>query len=1012
MPRFRVSAAIILVEALFIPAAVYAQASVTGTVKDASGAVLPGVTVEAASPALIEKVRTGVTDGTGQYRIEDLRPGTYSVTFTLTGFSTVKREGIELTGSFTATVNTELTIGSLQETIVVTGETPIVDVQSATRQSVVSKETIAALPTSGGYSSLLALTPGILGGTQDVATGPCACTFSAHGAILSSRANSEGRTMLDGLLIAVPQAASSNYLSDTRSAQEVTFTVSGSLGEVETGGPVMNIVPRTGGNSLSGNLYAADGPTGLEGSNYTQSLKAQGLTAPAPFTKNYDYSGFLGGPILRDRIWFFTTARDQGNSQVTPNLWFNQNAGNPNAWTYVPDFTRPAFTDRTYQNASLRLTAQVTPRNKVSIFDDEQWICRSCQNGGSGLYSPEANSSGDQWPVQVKQLTWSSPVTNKLLLEFGVGQYQAHWGARQKTDPYTGDLVKVVEQCTAGCPANGNIPGLTYRSQSDDLFVDGRNLNQTFMWRGSVSYVTGAWSFKAGYTANLLGDLRDTGVAPNALAYRFNNGVPNQLTQYITSFENNLYERNDAFFAQQQWTYKRLTLQGAVRFDRLWSWAPPQQEGPTQFLPTPLVYPSTPSVDSYKDVDPRGAVAYDLFGDGKTALKGTFGRYLEATNTNGIYGSQNPTSRIISSVTRTWTDANGNFIPDCNLLNPAVQDLRSSGGDFCGALSNQNFGKSVVTNTLDPALLNGWGVRPSDWDFGVSIQREVMPRLSVNVGYFWRWFQGFVVTDNLAVRASDFTPFSITAPLDPRLPNGGGYTVGSLYDVNPALFGVTNNFVTNSNNFGNQYQRFHGIDISVQGRPRGSLTYEGSVSAGRTVADSCEIRAALPETAPLNPFCHIETGLLPQVKALVAYIVPRVDVQFSAIFTSKPGLQVSGAGTPTTGGVLSANYTVSNAVVAQSLGRSLAGNAPNVTVNLIPPGSLYGDRVNEVDLRLGKILKLGKTTRATVGIDIYNLLNAAPILAYNQAYIAGGAWLTPTQVMTARFAKLSAQFDF
>jgi hypothetical protein len=190
------------------------------------------------------------------------------------------------------------------------------------------------------------------------------------------------------------------------------------------------------------------------------------------------------------------------------------------------------------------------------------------------------------------------------------------------------------------------------------------------------------------------------------------------------------------------------------------------------------------------------------------------------------------------------------------------------------------------------------------------------------------------------------------------------------------------------------------------------LTFQGSVSAGRTVADSCEIRAKVPEIAPLNPFCHIETGLLPQVKGLVAYVLPRVDVQFSATFTSKPGLQVSGAGTPTSGGSLFANDTVANAVVAQSLGRNLAGNAPNVTVNLISPGSLYGDRVNEIDLRLAKILKFGSVRRATIGVDVYNLLNAAPVLAYNQAFIQGGAWLTPTQVMTARFAKISAQFDF
>ena len=272
---------------LLIPAAVSAQA-ITGTVQDTSGAVLPGVSVEAASPELIEKIRTAVTDGTGQYRIEGLRPGTYSVTFTLSGFSTVKREGIELTGSFIATVNTDLKVGTLQETIVVTGATPIVDVQSARQQTVVSKDLIAGLPTTGGYSSLLALVPGIVGGTRDVQVGPCACTFSSHGALLAGRANEEGRTLLDGLLISVPQGSSSNYVADTRNAQELSFTVSGSLGETETGGPVLNIVPRTGGNKVSGSFFAGVGPQWLQGSNYTQELKDAGLTSATPLTKNYD----------------------------------------------------------------------------------------------------------------------------------------------------------------------------------------------------------------------------------------------------------------------------------------------------------------------------------------------------------------------------------------------------------------------------------------------------------------------------------------------------------------------------------------------------------------------------------------------------------------------------------------------------------------------------------------------------------------------------------------------------
>src|SRR5262245_60619621 len=282
------AAATIWLAIIAIPSVVYGQASITGTVKDTSDALLPGVTVEAASPALIEKVRTAVTDGTGQCRIENLRPGQYTVTFTLPGFATVRREGIELTGSFIATVNAELKVGAVEETVVVSGESPVVDVQSSQRQTVLTNDVINAIPTAGSYNSLLVGVPALFGGQQDVATGPCnSCTFSAHGTLLSGgRANSEARLLVDGISIAVPQAGGTNYLTDTRNSQEITFTTAGSLGEVESGGPVMNIVPRTGGNNVTANVYADWANDGLQGSNFSDDLRAAGLVAPGDLIKS------------------------------------------------------------------------------------------------------------------------------------------------------------------------------------------------------------------------------------------------------------------------------------------------------------------------------------------------------------------------------------------------------------------------------------------------------------------------------------------------------------------------------------------------------------------------------------------------------------------------------------------------------------------------------------------------------------------------------------------------------
>src|SRR5438876_879660 len=267
-----------------LPASAYAQASITGVVKDASGAVLPGVTVETASPVLIEKTRTAVTDESGQYRIVDLRAGTYTVTFTLTGFSTVKREGVELAGAFNAVINADLKVGALAETITVTAETPIVDTQSVRRQT----------------------------------------------------------------------------------------TISGDLGEAEVGGPSLNVVPKTGGNTVKGSVYLSGVTKGMIGSNYSDDLKARGLLTPGSNTKVWDFNGGVGGPIKKDRLWFFYTLRDEGSHRTVPNMYANLNAGDPNKWTYAPDLNRPAAVAASFRTTSVRLTTQATPRNKFSVFWDEQ----------------------------------------------------------------------------------------------------------------------------------------------------------------------------------------------------------------------------------------------------------------------------------------------------------------------------------------------------------------------------------------------------------------------------------------------------------------------------------------------------------------------------------------------------------------------------------------------------------------------------------------------------------------
>src|SRR5215472_1318 len=613
----------------FAPSIVSAQgvlASITGVVKDTSGAVLPGVTVEVSSPVLIEKTRTAVTDGSGQYRIVDLRAGTYSVSFTLTGFSTVKRDGIELSGSFVATINADMKVGAVEETITVSGETPIVDVQSTRRQTTLSGETVNAIPTARGYAGIMVLMPSIItqaGTSADVQVTPGMVVFGGAGG-----RNNEGRLTVDGLNTgaSLNGAGVSGYNADLLNSAEVVTTNSGGLGEAEVGGPSINVVPKTGGNTFKGSGYGAYVGSGMVSSNYTPELQAAGLASPLSILKLWDANAGVGGPIKKDRVWFFINYRDEGSWQTIPGIFANQpwegittpisNAAAP--WNVVFDRNVPARNANSWQIASGRLSTQINSKNKINFFWDEQHPCNGatwtpngngCRNPSSGQVfesvfgspnttSPEAGGYSHRFQ-RVQQGTWQSPVTSKLLLDAGFGTYLSRWGTNRRPDSVTPDVVRVTEACSiAGCANNGGIAGLNYRSEApfDDWIG-------AHVWRASVSYVTGAHSVKFGYQGAWHVD--DEKNFPNSTytAYQLQNGsascaTPTSATscpgvligESLSPFQLHQDVRYDAFYAQDQWTRGRFTFQGAVRFDHAWSYFPDETIGGVRFLPGSVTF--------------------------------------------------------------------------------------------------------------------------------------------------------------------------------------------------------------------------------------------------------------------------------------------------------------------------------------------------------------------------------------------------------------------------------------
>jgi hypothetical protein len=1017
---------------VLVPSLAFSQATITGVVRDASGAVLPGVTVEAASPVLIEKVRSATTDSSGQYRIIDLRPGLYDVSFQLTGFSTVRREGIELTGALTATVSVDLRVGGVEETITVSGSTPLVDTQSVRRQVTLNSEILTTAPTARSWAAMAVLVPGIVtqaGASADIQVTPQMTVFGGMG----GRAN-EGRMQVDGLNTgaALNGGGVSTYVADISNAAEVVTTTSGGLGEAEVGGPTLSIVPRSGGNRTAGSIYLSGVPDGFVASNYSQELKDAGLSTPGALIKQWDFTGGVGGPIIRDRIWYYATARDEGQHRTIPGIFPNLNAGQADKWEYLPDTSRQARGAESFQIFSARFTAQASQRNRFNVHWEWQVPCNGasigsdgegCRSqpddavvgaiglGGLGATTSPETTGYLRTLVQNRQVTWASTLTNKLLLEAGLGSYIARWGPFEAPGNPTRNLIRVTEQTAK----NGAVAGLSYRSANWGEHWDNPNT-----WRASASYVTGAQSLKFGYIGGyLVEDIENHGNDLN-LAYTFNgmrlNTVtgqmviaPSQLTQTLRVFKQKDRVRYTALYAQDQWTLGRLTLQGALRFDRAWSYSPEQQIGPTTFLPTPLTFPETPGVNSYKDISPRGGMAYDIFGNAKTSVKVNFGKYLEpASNLNGNYSISNPIARIATTTSRTWRDNGtggpgtpgyGDFIAQC--------DLRAvDANGECERMNSPTFGTATrTTAAIDPAILNGWNVRPGDWQIGASVQHQVLPRVSAEFGYFHRWLTHFTTTDNQLVTSANYTPYSLVAPSDPRLPNGGGYTISGLQNITQEGFNAgTSNNVTFADNFGGLSQVYDGVLLNVSARGAHGLNFQGGINTGKTVQDACDLRAELPETnvfgASVNaPYCKNDPGFVTKVTGLGSYTVPKVDVLLGLTFRSDQGAP------------LRATWNAPVAAVTAALGRPAVIAGTTVPIDLIAPGEKWGDRVNEIDLRFAKILRFGRA-RTHIGLDIFNLLNQDAILTYNQTFAPGGAWLVPQSVLTPRFYKLSAQIDF
>ena len=970
--------------------------SIAGVVRDSSGAAVPGVTVEASSPVLIEKSRTAVSDSSGQYRVEQLRPGTYSVSFTLAGFGTVQREGIEISAGFTAPLNVALKVGAVQETVNVSDRAPVVDVQNVAEQRTLVKQELDSLPTARSFATLGTTLPSVTADQRDVGG-----TQGERGNVLSAHGG-DGFDMtlqVDGISISVVGAATasgnawSTFSLNDAAVQELSFETSAISAESSSGGVRVNAIPREGGNAFHGTAFGDYANRSMSRDNLTSTEMAQGLLKTPGFNLLYDESAGVGGPIKRDRIWFYYAQRYRSNDIAGINTFYSID---PLKASYNPDLTRPVHSGGFDSDNQLRVTTQLTPRNKVGFFFDKVNKCNCPTILDSPFFTAEGTSRLTYSPngVWLGSISWQATISPKLLWDSAVSY-------NRQDDLFT-PLVPTVGATAPIAVFDIGAAGPKFlRAPTPGVFTGGEYQNQA-NFRGGLSYVTGRHSVKVGITYHYAHRSNPTYQTSNNISYTAIEtpfGNINQVTYYSApNVETQNVNPDMGLYAQDKWTLRRLTINAGVRFDYFHSDIPAQSAPANNFLPA-RTFPAVPDVPNWKDISPRLGVSYDLFGNGKTAIKASVNRYVSsniysfANNINPISaGGANSVTRAIINPAGSplalspFTVVNYDQVPLGDPTNPNANGVLGPGPS--------NFGQSFISTNYDPNLSSGWGKRPDNWEYSAVVQHELVPRVSLEAGYFRRTFGNQTVTNNLDITPADFSTFCVTTPTDTHLGSASGSQLCGLADISPAKATLTNHqVITFANNFsGATSQTYDGFDFNVNARPTGKFFLLAGLSIGRTITKNCSV----VDNPQSLLFCESDQPFQGSYRVSGGYTFPW-KIQLSGVYQSIPPDSFQP--------VIS---SVSDASPGNTLGRPIVeGSLSNVPV--VAPYTFFTDRTNQVDLRVTKAIQIERY-RIELMADMYNVFNTSPVLTRNNAIGAG--FYTPTSILQSAFLKVGARFTF
>ena len=948
---------LLIVLALLLPAAALAQSAIAGAVKDTTGAVMPGVTVEATSPALIEKVRSVVTDGQGQYKIVDLRPGVYAITFTLPGFNTAKREAVELPTNFTATINAELRVGALEETVTVSGASPVVDVQNAVQQTVLTRQVLDSVPTGRSIPTLGALLSGARLALPDVGgtSGMQNRDLTVHG--------SDGRDttfQVDGMTLNGIEGDGSvqSYFNEAM-FEEISYQTSAISAEVSAGGVRANMIPKDGGNQFKGTVFLSGANAGQQSNNSTDA-RALGLAAPDSLNKVWDFNASEGGPILRDRLWFFSSYRDWGVYQYIANSFFKNG-----------DQT---IDDANIRSGVVRLTAQFTPKNKFSVYLDRIRKFRGHENSAPAGYAISGEATDIRAPKQyyTTEAKWTSTVSSKLLIEAGLAINNESY----TLEPQLGSLLAI--------PRRDTILQTAFSSYDGGLYYR-EPIRRTAV--AAASYVTGSHAFKAGIQYGWGYFWRQRSETAD-LIQLYRSGAPAQVIIHNTPQDSYAQMNADeGIYAQDSWTVGRLTINPGVRLEHFNGSIDGHDVAPGRFV-SARHFESRPDVPNWNDVAPRFGMAWDVQGNGKTAVKFGIGKYVRAYST-GFAETYDP--NFYTSATLTWLDLNGDDVAQgargCVYRTPGCEI------DFSTLPSS--FGAKPLQNPADGIS------RPYQIETNLSVQREVVPGTSVTASYFRRDYKNLIWSDNLGIDPSDYTAVPIVSPT--------GETV-TIYNLNPTKASALNLLDANSSA---NYRKYTGVDVNFNSRMKG-LTLFGGVSVGHQISNTCQV-----EDPNQLRFCDQAPLGIPyytQIKLSGSYSLPWA-LQVSGSFQSYPGdarnSTVDGTTALNNGTILAEDpslrvvWSVDRATFKTLTGQTLTQSSVNVPLNA--PGTKFLERQNQLDMRITRSFKFrGLNLQAQA--DAYNALNTGVVLSAVQTY--GTALDRPASILQGRLVRFGLQAKF